>query len=85
MGHPYHSALPAHISGPDKAMCSCLRPTPGSISEPLVLRSQENVAAWERRMFGGAEEDVDGANLRGAMMDVVVSLFGGVDYDDALC
>jgi len=34
-------------------------------------------------MFGGAEGEADVADLRGAMVDVVLGLFGGVDYDDA--
>lgn len=37
-------------------------------------------------MFGGVDDDTESAlELRGPMLDVVLGLFNGVDYDDALC
>lgn len=50
-----------------------------------IKAHQECETAWDRRVFGGLEGETDSGNLRGAMMDVVLGLFNGVDYDDALC
>ena len=43
----------------------------------------ETMAARERRIFGGEEGEVeDGTDLKGQMLDVVLGLFNGMDYDD---
>ena len=55
---------------------------------PTLLRrkTNESAEAWDRSWFGGVDEDSESArDLRGPMLDVVLSLFNGVDYDDALC
>ncbi|KAK5134467.1 hypothetical protein LTR08_006384 [Meristemomyces frigidus] len=47
--------------------------------------SLESAAAREQRVFGGGDGDVDDReDLRGAMLDVVLGLFGGLDYHDRL-
>ena len=59
-------------------------------SERSVLwtEQRESDAAREQRIFGGPAEqgkegDEGGVDLRGPMLDVVLGLFSGMDYDDA--
>jgi len=47
------------------------------------LQPPESAAARDRRIFGGLDGEDESADLRGAMMDVVLGLFNGIDYDDA--
>lgn len=54
-------------------------------SRPRFLR-QESAASRDRRIFGGVEDDLESAKeLCGPMLDVVLGLFNGVDFDDSLC
>lgn len=53
-----------------------------SISSRL---SQEDAQSRDIRIFGGLENEVEATDLRGPMLDVVLGLFNGIDYDDALC
>lgn len=47
---------------------------------------EESVEARDRRIFGGDEDETQSAmELRGPMLDVVLGLFNGIDYDDSLC
>ncbi len=48
-------------------------------------RSAEDAVSRERRIFGGVDGDSEATDLRGRMLDVVLGLFDGIDYDDALC
>lgn len=45
----------------------------------------ESAAARERRIFGGENgetESEEEADLKGPMLDVVLGLFDGLDYDE---
>lgn len=45
----------------------------------------ESAITRDKRMFGGEDGDSESAlELRGPMLDVVLGLFDGIDYDDAL-
>nr|POF03469.1 hypothetical protein CFP56_72565 [Quercus suber] len=47
--------------------------------------STESAAARDQRIFGESDEDEkfgDFDDLRGPMLDVVLGLFDGIDYDD---
>ena len=45
---------------------------------------REEAAAREKRIFGGCEHEDEG--LKAPMLDVVLGLFDGLDYDDdAFC
>lgn len=51
---------------------------------PPKLLKQESANSRDRRIFGGVDEDTESAkNLCGPMLDVVLGLFNGIDYDDA--
>lgn len=54
-----------------------------AISSPRT--SRESATARERRIFGGLDDETGEEDLRGPMLDVVLGLLGGLDYDDALC
>ena len=48
-------------------------------------RIREDNESRDRRFFGGTtddDEDDDAPDLRGAMLDVVLGLFDGIDYED---
>ena len=47
--------------------------------------SQEDARLRDVRIFGGDENEIDATDLKGPMLDVVLGLFDGLDYDDALC
>jgi hypothetical protein len=42
----------------------------------------ESIEAREARIFGGEEGEKEDTDLRGPMLDVVLGLFNGLDYDD---
>ena len=46
---------------------------------------EENAIARDLRIFGGLENEPDSTDLRGPMLDVVLGLFNGLDYEDASC
>ncbi|EME47915.1 hypothetical protein DOTSEDRAFT_69744 [Dothistroma septosporum NZE10] len=55
------------------------------VAKPKLTR-QESAASRDMRIFGGLEDDTDSAEaLRVPMLDVMLGLFDGVDYDDSLC
>ena len=46
----------------------------------------ENAFTRDLRVFGGVlEDEIESSDLRGPMLDVVLGLFDGIDYDDDLC
>ena len=47
--------------------------------------TQEDSISRDLRIFGGLEDETQGSDLRGPMLDVVLGLFNGIDYDDASC
>lgn len=49
-------------------------------AKPGVFHTPETPLSRTRRVFGGAEDE--SAELCGPMLDVVLGLFGGIDYDD---
>lgn len=49
--------------------------------EMMVDRERIEMAIMQRRFFGGDEAD-DDVSLLPAMLDVVYSLWGGIDYTD---
>lgn len=60
-------------------------PPPPTATKPLHRREKfpETPRALARRIFGGAQDDgEDDEELCGHMLDVVLGLFGGVDYID---
>lgn len=58
--------------------------TSRSASLPRLLR-EESAESRERRIFGGEDSDTASAKaLSGPMLDVVLGLFDGLDYDDNL-
>lgn len=60
-------------------------PPPPTATKPLHRheKSPESPRALARRIFGGAQDDgEDDEELCGHMLDVVLGLFGGVDYVD---
>lgn len=55
-------------------------------SVPTNCRDREDDArSRDLRIFGGEEGESEESDLRGPMLDVVLGLFDGVDYDDAMC
>ncbi len=44
--------------------------------------ARESIGARDRRIFGDADQQGDEVDLRGPMLDVVLSLFDGLDYDE---
>lgn len=56
-----------------------------STSSTLGGSRQEDAKSRDIRIFGGLENEHDSADLRGPMLDVVLGLLNGIDYDDALC
>lgn len=49
-------------------------------------RRAEDACARERRIFGSCEGGSGGDELKKGMLDVVLGLFDGLDYDDeGLC
>lgn len=53
--------------------------------QPRLVR-EESATTRDKRVFGGEDDDTESAmELRGPMLDVVLGLFNGIDYDDALC
>lgn len=64
-------------------------PTTGSLrsfTPPRETRcTAEDAQYREMRIFGGLPEDEhDSSDLRGPMLDVVLSLFDGIDYEDEI-
>jgi hypothetical protein len=54
--------------------------------QPKLLQEEESAASRDRRIFGGDDDETRSAlELRGPMLDVVLGLFNGIDYDDSLC
>lgn len=56
-----------------------------STSSNSSQESQEDAKSRDIRIFGGLENELESTDLRGPMLDVVLGLFNGIDYDDALC
>ena len=49
-----------------------------------ALKRLESDNSRDRRIFGGDDDDSQSArDLRGPMLDVVLGLFNGIDYDDS--
>ena len=47
---------------------------------------QEDPMSRDFRVFGGLPDDqLEASDLRGRMLDVVLGLFDGIDYDDEKC
>ena len=46
---------------------------------------REDSFSRDIRIFGGVEDEQSATDLRGPMLDVVLGLFDGLDYDDAMC
>nr|POF23949.1 protein atp12, mitochondrial [Quercus suber] len=70
-------------AGNQEAYCSSMWPS--SSTTPLSSYQPESALALDRRIFGDSDEDDDSNqmnDLRGAMLDIVLGLFNGVDYDD---
>ena len=44
----------------------------------------ESIEARERRIFGGEGGGLEDDALKGPMLDVVLGLFNGLDYDDGV-
>ena len=60
--------------------------TSGWNSKPYSrsARKQEDAVSRDLRIFGGLEGEPElSSDLRGPMLDVVLGLFNGMDYDDA--
>ena len=75
-------------SAPMRASCPLLYSMTILKRSPTLLRreTEESAEARDRSWFGGVDEDSQSArDLRGPMLDVVLALFNGVDYDDSLC
>lgn len=49
------------------------------------LSREEDSLARDLRIFGGDRDEASTTDLRGPMLDVVLGLFDGLDYDDAMC
>lgn len=64
-----------------------------SVSSIHSSRSSSTFSTWRHedpvsrdlRVFGGLENETESSDLRGPMLDVVLGLFDGIDYDDASC
>lgn len=63
------------------------QPSPSETRKIEGIFSQQCETASERdlRIFGGQKGETEPPELRGLMLNVVVGLFDGIDYDDALC
>lgn len=60
--------------------------TDSSTCSSQSLAREEDPLSRDLRIFGGGMEDEAGAtDLRGPMLDVVLGLFDGLDYDDEVC
>lgn len=51
---------------------------------PLLDRSLGTTISNHRRIFGGMDDEPELMEMCESMLNVVVGLFGGVDYDDAV-
>ena len=80
-----YGALPKLPSPPWSSFTGNTIPNKHFFTKPRFIR-QESAASRDRRIFGGVEDDSESAKeLCGPMLDVVLGLFSGVDYDDSLC
>jgi hypothetical protein len=52
-------------------------------SKSMSRYREEDAQSRDRRIFGGVEGEQESTDLRGQMLDVVLGLFDGVDYDDS--
>lgn len=56
------------------------------MNRPMSSTQAESAKSRDRRIFGGDGDETQSAlELRGPMLDIVLGLFNGIDYDDALC
>lgn len=53
--------------------------TPGMLHEAMMA---EDDVKRNMRVFGGSTDEAGSMELCGPMLDVVLGLFGGVDYED---
>ncbi|KAF2158680.1 hypothetical protein M409DRAFT_61461 [Zasmidium cellare ATCC 36951] len=75
---------PTTDNTPFKSKTMSTSGTMWSTNLPRLLR-QESAESRERRIFGGEDGDTASAKaLKGAMLDVVLGLFDGVDYEDGI-
>lgn len=68
---------------------SCYQSIPArkAYHSALWQSSKTREGLWERekRIFGGSGDEGDGEDLKAPMLDVVLGLFDGLDYDDDAC
>lgn len=50
-----------------------------------MTTGSETFSSRSQRIFGGLEDEAESTDLCGPMLDVVLALFGAIDYDDAMC
>lgn len=61
-------------------------PSSHTSTQSRSLAVEESAESRDRRIFGGDDDETQSAmELRGPMLDVVLGLFNGIDYDDSLC
>ncbi|EGP89840.1 uncharacterized protein MYCGRDRAFT_103157 [Zymoseptoria tritici IPO323] len=78
------SSLMALLSNSDDIKHSW-KPTLVAPPKPKLCR-QESDNSRDRRIFGGEDDETASAqDLRVQMLDVVLGLFNGIDYDDSMC
>jgi hypothetical protein len=58
---------------------------PSSPCSSVSSTPHEDALSRDLRIFGGVEDEGSETDLRAQMLDVVLGLFDGLDYDDALC
>ena len=59
---------------------------PGATSTKVMAGSKrEDARARDMRIFGGWGDEPELDELKKPMLDVVLGLFDGLDYDDGMC
>ncbi|GAB7326960.1 hypothetical protein MBLNU13_g10914t2 [Cladosporium sp. NU13] len=67
-----------------KPQCTSIAKTNAACGNPPITHLPETLQSRTRRVFGGVEasDDDESTELCAPMLDVVLTLFGGIDYDD---
>lgn len=67
-----------------KPQCTSINKTDPACGNLPVTPLPETIQSRTRRVFGGVEasDDDESTELCAPMLDVVLALFGGIDYDD---
>lgn len=85
--HPSTRQLPpskASLHQAIKPQCTSIAKVSPTCDNLPITHLPETIQSRTRRVFGGVEasDDDESTELCAPMLDVVLALFGGIDYDD---